>query len=191
MIAFNDDATRAVRGRLSDRIGLNVTDRGMVMANGERRQSGERGGWTIAAMFLSLLVRLAIPLNGEGPTTSANVPAASQPSTAAPAAGDVKWHPGHYAFVQSSAVNESHLYKHFLGIQKSYDWRTLEPEKDHYDFSTIRADLAFLGKREKRLIIQVQTKAFGAGQNCCPAYLSGADYAGGLATRRGGDRSIR
>jgi len=85
----------------------------------------------------------------------------------------VKWHPGHYAFVQSSPLNESHLYKHFQGIEKCYNWRTLEPEKDRYDFSTIRSDLAFLGKHGKRLVIQIQTKAFGAGQNCCPDYVKG------------------
>ena len=85
----------------------------------------------------------------------------------------VKWHPGHYAFVQSSPLNESHLYKHFQGVEKCYSWRTLEPEKDRYDFSAIRSDLAFLGKHGKRLVIQIQTKAFGADQNCCPNYVKG------------------
>ena len=90
-----------------------------------------------------------------------------------PAVEGVKWHPGHYAFVQSSALDESQLYKHFQGVEKCYNWRKLEPEKDRYDFSTIRSDLAFLGKHGKRLVIQFQTKAFGAGQNCCPDYVKG------------------
>lgn len=111
---------------------------------------------------------------------------AAAEQTASSAAGGVKWHPGHYAFVQSSPLNESHLYKHFQGIQKSYNWRALETEKDRYDFSTIRSDLAFLGKNGRRLVIQVQTKAFGAGQNCCPAYLSGPDYGGGVYKKRWG-----
>jgi hypothetical protein len=99
---------------------------------------------------------------------------------------DVKWHPGHYAFVQSAPLGEEHIYKNFRGIQKMYMWRTLEPEKDHYDFAAIRADLAFLAKHDRRLIIQIQTKTFGAGQNYCPAYLSGPDYGGGVYQTRWG-----
>lgn len=98
----------------------------------------------------------------------------------------VKWHPGHYVFVQANAITERQLYPHFLGVQKFYNWRTLEPEKDRYDFSSIRADLAFLGKHGRRLVIQVQTKAFGGGQNCCPAYLTGAAYGGGVYKTRWG-----
>jgi len=119
-------------------------------------------------------------------TLAETASAAEQPAAPAPPAGNVKWHPGHYALVQSSPLNESHLYKHFQGVQKFYDWKTLEPEKDHYDFSAIRSDLAFLGKHGRRLIIQIQTKAFGGGQNCCPAYLSGPDYGGGVYKTRWG-----
>jgi hypothetical protein len=111
---------------------------------------------------------------------------ATEQTTPVSAPGEVKWHPGHYAFVQSSQLNESHFYKHFQGIQKCYNWRTLEPEKDRYDLSSIRSDLAFLGKHGKRLVIQVQTKAFGAGQNLCPDYLSGPDYGGGVYRTRWG-----
>ncbi|MDR3403104.1 MAG: hypothetical protein P4L99_11460 [Chthoniobacter sp.] len=110
--------------------------------------------------------------------------AASLPaSTPAPTA---KWHPGHYAFVQSSPLGEEHIYKNFRGIQKTYTWRTLEPEKDHYDFAAIRSDLAFLGKHDRRLIIQIQTKTFGPGQNYCPDYVSGPDYGGGVYKTRWG-----
>jgi hypothetical protein len=97
---------------------------------------------------------------------------------------EVKWHPGHYAFVQFSTLREEHIYKNFRGVQKAYTWRALEPEKDRYDFSAIRADLAFLGRHDRRLVIQVQTKTFGAGQNDCPPYLSGSDYGGGVYTTR-------
>lgn len=110
---------------------------------------------------------------------------AGQPA-AALTAGSVKWHPGHYAFVQSSPLDERCLYDHFQGIQKLYTWRTLEPEKDRFDLSAIRSDLAFLGEHGKRLVIQVQTKAFGPGQNCCPTYLSGPDYGGGVYRTRWG-----
>jgi len=101
-------------------------------------------------------------------------------------AEDPKFHPGHYAFVQSRPIDEGSLYKNFQGIQKAYNWRTLEPQKDQYDFSAIRSDLEFLAKHDKRLIIQVQTKAFGPGQNCCPAYVSGHDYGGGVYPTRWG-----
>jgi hypothetical protein len=88
--------------------------------------------------------------------------------------------------VQFSALDERHLYPGFRGIQKTYRWRDLEPEKDRYDFAAIRADLAFLGKHGKRLVIQVQTKTFGSGQNYCPAYLSGPEYGGGVYRTRWG-----
>ena len=97
-----------------------------------------------------------------------------------------KWHPGHYAFVQSSPLGEEHIYKHFRGIQKMYSWRTLEPEKGHYDFSAIRGDLAFIGKHDRRLVIQIQTKTFGRGQNDTPSYISGPEYGGGVYQTRWG-----
>ena len=109
-----------------------------------------------------------------------------QEGLANPTAVEVKWHPGHYAFVQASALREEHLYKNFRGIQKAYTWRELEPEKDRYDFSALRSDLAFLGKYDKRLVIQVQTKTFGPGQNDCPDYLAGPDYGGGVYKTRWG-----
>ena len=98
----------------------------------------------------------------------------------------MKWHPGHYAFVQFNALDERQLYQGFRGIQKTYSWRVLEPEQDRYDFSAIRADLAFLGKHGQRLVIQVQTKTFGSGQNYCPAYVSGPNYGGGVYRTRWG-----
>jgi len=139
-----------------------------------------------ATTFLALLMKtfaVIVLLVLAGPVGISAGAAAGQ-IAAASAAESVKWHPGHYAFVQSSPLNESHLYKHFQGIQKFYNWRTLEPEKDRYDFAAIRSDLAFLSKHGRRLVIQVQTKAFGAGQNCCPAYLAGPDYGGGVYKTR-------
>ena len=101
-------------------------------------------------------------------------------------AAEVKWHPGHYLFVQFSELREEHIHKVFRGIQKTYSWRALEPEKDRYEFSTIRSDLAFLGKHGKRLVVQVQAKTFAAGQNYCPAYLSGPEFGGGVYRTRWG-----
>lgn len=107
-------------------------------------------------------------------------------ATSDTATRNVKWHPGHYIFVQSSPLGLDSLREPFLGVQKMYTWRALEPERGRYDFSAIRSDLAFLGAHGKRLVIQVQTKAFGRGQNCCPAYLSGRDFGGGVYETRWG-----
>jgi hypothetical protein len=114
------------------------------------------------------------------------VAASAAPPTSATATAAAKWHPGHYAFVLFSPLNERLLYPGFLGVQKCYNWRTLEPQKDRYDFSAIRSDLAFLGQHGKRLVIQVQTKTFGSGQNSCPAYLTGPEYGGGVYRTRWG-----
>src|ERR1700716_3616154 len=42
------------------------------------------------------------------------------------------------------------------GAQVAYSWRQLEPQKDNYDFSAIREDLAFLTSKGKKLFIQLQ-----------------------------------
>jgi hypothetical protein len=139
---------------------------------------------TSAILAVLVLSGLVCANGGSAAGQAATAPATA--SATAPADGNAKWHPGHYAFVQSNAISESQLYKHFLGVQKMHNWGALEPAKDRYDFSAIRADLAFLGKHGRRLVIQVQTKAFGAGQNCCPAYLTGADYGGGVYKTRWG-----
>ena len=103
-----------------------------------------------------------------------------------PPAAEVKWHPGNYIFVQARRLDESLLYPHFLGVQKCYSWKSLEPAKDRYDFSGLRSDLDFLARHGWRLVIQIQTKTFGPGQNDCPAYLAGPDYGGGVYRTRWG-----
>jgi len=57
-------------------------------------------------------------------------------------------------FVQFGEIDETHLYKEFRGVRKTYRWSELEPEKDRYDFAGIRADLACPGRHGQRLIIQ-------------------------------------
>jgi len=110
----------------------------------------------------------------------ASPPAAPASAASAPSTDEVKWHPGHYALVSPFIAQADYAYKEFRGIQKFYNWRSLEPEKDRYDFSGIRSDLDFLAQRDKRLVIQIQTKAFSSGQNCCPPYISGPEYGGGV-----------
>lgn len=66
------------------------------------------------------------------------------------------------AFLQTSAIE---------GAQVKYSWRQLEPEKDSYDFSPIREDLAFLASRGKRLFIQLQDATFSDTAINVPTYL--------------------
>src|SRR5438067_1241927 len=61
--------------------------------------------------------------------------------------------------------------KAFEGAQLKYTWRELEPEKDAYDFSAIRQDLAFLTSKGKRLFIQLQDSSFDNSLVNVPRYL--------------------
>ena len=70
----------------------------------------------------------------------------------------------------------------FEGAQLKYRWRELEPEKDRYDFSAIRHDLALLRRAGKRLFIQLQDVSFDATIINAPGYLlSDTAYHGGIA----------
>jgi hypothetical protein len=44
----------------------------------------------------------------------------------------------------------------FQGAQVIYLWKDLEPQKNHYDFSQIEKDLAYLSAQGKHLFIQIQ-----------------------------------
>lgn len=61
--------------------------------------------------------------------------------------------------------------KAFVGAQLKYTWRELEPNKDAYDFSAIRTDLAFLTAHKKRLFIQLQDATFDPAYTGIPRYL--------------------
>ena len=68
------------------------------------------------------------------------------------------------------------------GAQIKYTWRELEPQKDAYDFTPIRKDLAFLLSRGKRLFIQLQDVSFDPTVVLVPKYLlEDAAYHGGAA----------
>lgn len=98
-----------------------------------------------------------------------------------PATLPVKWHPGHYSLVSDEGVpRDKYIVGNFLGLQKKYPWKVLEPQKDKYDFSIIKKDLAYLQKHGKRLVIQLQTKDFGQDQMNAPEYLKDASFGGGL-----------
>ena len=86
----------------------------------------------------------------------------------------IKYHPGHYVAVGPSYelseikfLNEQAV----RGINKRYYWRTLEPEKGVYDFSSIENDLNYLRAYDKQLIIFLIDRTFWI-KGAMPDYLS-------------------
>jgi hypothetical protein len=68
----------------------------------------------------------------------------------------------------------------FEGAQVPYLWRQLEPDKDEYDFSLIREDLALLTRHGKKLWVQIQDVTFSERWNPVPKYLiTDSQYHGG------------
>jgi hypothetical protein len=68
----------------------------------------------------------------------------------------------------------------FEGAQLKYTWRELEPDQDHYDFSSIRSDWLFLSSKGKKLFIQLQDVSFDPTIINVPRYLmDGPRYGGG------------
>lgn len=71
----------------------------------------------------------------------------------------MKWNPGHYVAVFPSSgtadmgiqLAKSTL---FRGVEKTYDWNTLEPSRGTYDFTAISGDLDYLNSINKKLIIR-------------------------------------
>jgi len=70
------------------------------------------------------------------------------------------------------------------GAQVAYSWRRLEPEKDTYDFSAIRDDLAFLTARGKKLFVQFQDVTFSPSRINVPRYLLSERQFNGGADRQ-------
>ena len=83
--------------------------------------------------------------------------------------------------------------KQVEGAQLAYTWRQLEPEKDAYDFSRIRDDLAFLTSKGKKLFVQLQDVSFSPSRFNVPQYLlTDPVYNGGAAKQyeiKGDDES--
>lgn len=98
-----------------------------------------------------------------------------------PVSPESKWHPGHYIYVDNRAVTPELLaLPHFRGVQKNYNWRTLEPQEGHFDFSTLRTDLALAKKHGRQLVVQLTYKSFARGVRNVPDYLEGAKFGGGV-----------
>ncbi|QXN61703.1 MULTISPECIES: hypothetical protein [Serratia] len=68
------------------------------------------------------------------------------------------------------------------GAQIVYNWRSLEPEKNKYNFSQIEQDLARLKGAKKKLFIQIQDRFFEQNARYVPDYLmNDARYGGGIS----------
>lgn len=69
----------------------------------------------------------------------------------------------------------------FDGVQIVYTWKSLEPQKDHYNFSAIESDLLVAKKMHKKLFIQIQDRFFDPQAKYVPAYLlNDPTYGGGI-----------
>lgn len=72
--------------------------------------------------------------------------------------------------------------KKLEGAQVAYFWNQLEPERDKYDLSLIREDLAYAKRHGKRLWIQIQDVTFSDKWIAAPRYLQNdPKFNGGIA----------
>lgn len=136
-------------------------------------------------LFLLLgLVAFCFQANADEGALAANTQIAGD----VPQAG-VKWHPGHYVslypkqdepYYFNSVLNELRGNPGFLGVQKKYFWKKLEPLKGFYDFSEIKRDLNALARVNKRLVLTVQAESFVTSEKLVPSYLLTDEYEGGV-----------
>jgi hypothetical protein len=88
----------------------------------------------------------------------------------------------YFGLDRGGIASEAFLTSSAEGAQLKYTWRELEPDKSRYDFSAIRADLAFLRSHGKTLFLQIQDVSFDAKLVNVPDYLrSDKQYHGGAA----------
>ena len=115
------------------------------------------------------------------------VPACRPPSPAGPATTGAAKPVHHYVFYgqdREKLPGDSAFFTTpaIEGAQVSYSWRQLEPQKDAYDFSIVREDLALLSSRGKRLFIQINDATFSPSLINVPKYLlNDPAYHGGAA----------
>ncbi len=69
------------------------------------------------------------------------------------------------------------------GAQLTYTWRQLEPERDRYDFSEIRDQLAVLDQHGKRLFIQLADVTFSERRPVPDYLLEDSTFHGGAARK--------
>lgn len=99
-------------------------------------------------------------------------------------AGVVKWHPGHYVYLgwdddEDYMAEMLKRTPRFRGVKLFHTWRTLEPSKDQYDFSRVRAQLAKAARLKTRLALYIEVQTYHEGRNYTPDYVAGAEYGGG------------
>lgn len=98
-----------------------------------------------------------------------------------------KWFPGHYLKIRNmndpldtkwcDLVRDN---KYFRGYKIQVVWNELEPEKDKYDFSVIRAALKIAKDDKKKLMIHMMDRVFGRKVNPhLPEYMLTSEYEGG------------
>ncbi|MEM8887340.1 MAG: hypothetical protein AAGD28_05095 [Bacteroidota bacterium] len=91
---------------------------------------------------------------------------------------ELKFHPGHYVAVgpHFDLAEIKHFERSGLkGVNKRYFWRTLEPEKDTYNFSFIEEDLEYCSKNNKQLIVFLCDRAFWI-KGAMPKYLQNLEW---------------
>ncbi|MEO7557510.1 MAG: Calx-beta domain-containing protein [Gammaproteobacteria bacterium] len=106
----------------------------------------------------------------------------------AQAAFPVKYHPGHYmltyfGWLDTNAFKAIINEPNFIGVQKRYPWKLLEPTRGNYDFSMIVRDLNYLKSlpTPKRLIIEITDNGVdGNGVSHVPTYLTTAEFEYGI-----------
>jgi hypothetical protein len=88
----------------------------------------------------------------------------------------------YFGLDRSGIAKEDFLSSAAEGAQLKYTWRELEPGKGTYDFSAIRADLAYLRARNKKLFLQILDVSFDPSIVNVPSYIrSEPEYHGGAA----------
>jgi hypothetical protein len=73
------------------------------------------------------------------------------------------------------------------GAQLMFTWRELEPERDRYDFTALRARLEFLERHGKRLWIQLQDVSFNERVFVPEYLLTDSAFHGGAARKYEGE----
>jgi hypothetical protein len=91
----------------------------------------------------------------------------------------------HFVFFSSDRelIRDSVFYTNIgiSGAQITYPWKSLETQKDVYDFTEIEEDLLFLKSKGKKLFIQIQDVTFDSTLFAVPKYiLTDTIYHGGV-----------
>lgn len=127
-----------------------------------------------------ICVILSFPLNGQNwknPSEKYKDAYKKYINATCPIPQDSIRHFVYFARDRELIINHSFLsLSRFKGAQIMYSWNQLEPQKDQYDFSIIKEDIAYLKTYGKRLFIQLQDATFNPKYNAVPDYLLTDEY---------------